>query len=199
MILTLTGASGAGKTTIDRGLLTELPFYSRMIPSYTTREPRDNDISGEYKYVSKFRFWFLKTIGFFRWTAYPHGGGYYGTTKLWVRKALRDDSTVYIMNITPDTVVILRNFAQEKGFLSQVHSFYIFSPPQEILRERLKSRGDKEDEIEKRLTDCLKWDWDALNSGISYEFIRNDVEVQKAVTEIKKRFLEKISASDCLF
>lgn len=66
MILTLTGASGAGKTTIARILLKELPLDVMMVPSYTTRKPRESDIEGECKYVSELRFGFLKkSIHFF--------------------------------------------------------------------------------------------------------------------------------------
>lgn len=94
MILTLTGASGAGKTTIARELLKKLPVDTQIVVSYTTRKPRGVDIPGEYKHISKFRFWFLKKIGSFLWTFDLHGNSY-GTTKRWVAKALKDDNTVF--------------------------------------------------------------------------------------------------------
>lgn len=84
MILTLTGASGAGKTTIAGELLKKLPVDARMVPSYTLRKfrkPRSTDLPGEYKHVSRFRFWFLSTIGAFLWTVYP-------------QKQLRDHETL---------------------------------------------------------------------------------------------------------
>lgn len=199
MILTLSGASGTGKTTIAKALLKKLPTDARMVPSYTTptRKSRDTDIPGEYKYVSRFRFRFLKTIGAFLWTVYPHDNSY-GTTKHWVTKALKDDNVVYVM-ILFDAVKDLREFATKSGLSSRVHSFYICSPSQEVLKKRLDNRGDSAEEIEKRLADCLKWDQDALSSGIPYEFVRNDQEIEEAVAEIKNRFLTKLSSCDSYF
>lgn len=201
MILTLTGASGAGKTTIAKELLEKLPIDAQVVPSYTIRKfrkPRPTDISGEYKYVSGLRFWFLKTIGAFCWTAYPHGNSY-GTTKRWVTRALQDDDVIYIMILTPDAIKTLKRFAERKGLFGQVYSFYVYSPPQEVLRQRLEKRGDSAEEVAKRLADCLRWDQNVLSSGISYEFVRNDGNIEEAVVEIKNRFLVKFSSCDNYF
>lgn len=201
MILTLTGASGAGKTTIAKELLKILPIDARMVPSYTIRKfrkPRPTDIPGEYKYISKFWFWLLKTVGAFLWMVYPHGNSY-GTTKRWVIRALKDDNTVYIMILTSNAVKKLNNFAEKNGYSDRIFSFYILSPPQEVLKERLRFRGDDKDEIQKRLTDCLKWDRDALNSGIPYEFVINDHEIGQVVAEIKNRFLVKLNNCNSCF
>ena len=140
---------------------------------------------GEYKYVSRFRFWLLKTIGAFCWTAYPHGNSY-GTTERWVVRGLKDDNTVYIMILTPDAVIKLENFAKKIGYSNRVFPNYILSPPQEILRERLRARGDKEDEIEKRLKDCVRWDSEArkfkLSMTIAHQYIGQlGDDVRKAV------------------
>ena len=197
IILTLTGASGAGKTTLAKEFL-KLPVYAQMVPSYSTRKPRDADIPGEYKYVNKFRFWFLKTTGAFLWTVYPHGNSY-GTTKRWVIKALKDDNTVYIMILFSDAIKILNSFAEKTGCPGRVFYFYILSPSQEILRERLRSRGDKEDEIEKRIADCVKWDPEAKTSDIPYEFVKNDGMIESITEEVATLFLKKFGGCDCCF
>ncbi len=201
MIITLTGASGAGKTTIARELLEKIPINSQMVPSHTIRKlrkPRPTDLPSEYKHVTRFWFWLLKVTGAFLWTVYPHGNSY-GTTKRWVAKALKDNNEVYIMILFSDAVKNLREFALEKSILGQVYSFYIYSPSQEVLRKRLEKRGDSLEEIEKRLSDCLKWDQDALNSGIPYEFVKNDTTIEEAVVEIKNRFLVKFGGCDSYF
>ncbi len=190
MILTLTGASGAGKTTIARSLLGELPLDVMMVPSYTTRKPRDTDIEGEYKYVSELRFRFLKKINSFLWTVYPHGNSY-GTTTRWVTKALRDDNTAYIMILTPDAVAKLMSFAEKVSCADKIFSFCVLSPTQEILRKRLMARGDKEEEIERRLADCVEWDYKAKTSGIPYEFVENNDTVESVTKEIVVHFLER--------
>src|SRR3989338_2275325 len=172
MILTLTGPPGPGKTTIAKKLLKNLTIDAQMVPSYTIRKfrkPRPTDIPGEYKYVTRLWFWFLEKIGAFLWTVHVHGNSY-GTTKRWVVRGLRDDNTIHIMILLSDAIKTLREFAEEKGLLDQVYSFYICSQPQE-----------------------------ALSSGISYEFVKNDGEIREAVVEIKDRFLLKFEASESLF
>src|SRR3989344_2439959 len=201
MILTLTGASGAGKTTIARELLKKLPIDAQMDPSHTIRKfrkPRPTDIPGEYKYVSRFRFWFLEKIGIFCLTAYPHGNSY-GTTKRWVTKALIDDNNVYIMILLSDAIKKLNGFAEKTGYSNRVFSHYVLSPSQEILRERLRLRGDKEEEIDKRLADCIKWDSEAKVSGIPYEFVTNNGIVEAVTEEIVTRFLQKFGGCDNYF
>lgn len=198
MILTLTGASGAGKTTIAKELLKKIPLNAQMVPSYTTRKSRDTDVPGEYKYISKFRFWLLKITRAFLWAVYPHGNSY-GTTKRWVVKALKDDETVYIMLLFSDAVRDLKRFAEKKCCSDQVFSFYILSPSQGILRERLRSRGDNKDEIEKRLEDCVKWDSEAKVSDTSYEFVRNDSTIEAVTEEVIKRFFQNFGRDDSCF
>lgn len=196
MILTLTGAFGPDQTIIVRELLKKIPvFYAQMVPSYTTRDPRATDIPGEYKYVSKFRFWFLKTVGAFLWAVYPHNNSY-GTTKRWVAKALKDDSAVYIMLLFSDAVKCLNDFAERTDYSNRVFSFYILSPPQEILRERLKLRGDSNDEIEKYIADCVALDSMAKSSGVPYEFVENNGTIESVTGEVATRLLQKFD--DCI-
>lgn len=201
MILTLTAASGAGKTTIAKKLLENLPVYTRIIPSYTIRKfrkPRPTDIPGEYKYVSRLWFWLLKTAGAFLWTVYPHGNSY-GTTKRSVIRALKDDNTIYIMILTPEAVIKLKNFSEKRGYFNRIFSFYILAPLPEVLKERLRARGDQENEIEKRLGDCMRWDSEAKRAEISYEFVENNGTIESATEEVVARFLKRFGGCDCYF
>jgi guanylate kinase len=192
MIITLTGASGVGKTTIVKQLLSTFPFSLKIISSYTTRKPRNTDIPKEYKHVSRLKFGFLKLVGSFLWTAYPHGNSY-GTMKHSVTKALQDRNNYYVLILTGDAIRQLRDFAEQIGCSDNVISFYVLSPSQEILIERLKIRGDEQKEIEKRIADCVKWDTKAQASGIPYEFVNNNRSIESAIEEVTKRFLTKFN------
>ena len=81
----------------------------------------------------------------------------------------------------------------------RIFSFYVLSPPEEVLRERLRARGDKEDEIQKRIADCIKWNSEAKISGISYEFVTNNGTIESVTEEATTRFLKKFDSCDSLF
>lgn len=125
MILTLTGASGVGKTTIASELLKKFPIDVRIVPSHTTRKPRDTDLPGEYRYVTKFRFWLMNLLGTFLWTVYPHGNSY-GTVKRLVLKALRNGDKVHIMLLVPSAIYILNDFVEKTDFVNDVYYFIFY-------------------------------------------------------------------------
>jgi len=186
MIVTISGASGAGKTTIAGWLLRLLP-NSGMVPSHTTRSSRPSDIGGEYIHISKFIFWLFNIFRFFIWTVHPYGHNY-GTAKRSVNKALRDNTCFGIMLLF-DTVDKLRSYARKRGEENQVISFYIISPPIEVLRERLIGRGENPESVERRLSDCQRQDEEAIKSDIPYIFVRNDEEIDLVVAHVMKRIL----------
>ncbi|MDO8496317.1 MAG: AAA family ATPase [bacterium] len=182
MVVTVSGASGAGKTTIEKGLLKRLANVE-VIVSVTTRDRRDTDNQNEYKYVSKLWFRFLDKLGAFLWTVNIHGN-WYGTLESSLRKALKSYDDISIMILVPDRVKNLWDYARERGSEEFVLSFYILSPSPEILRKRLQSRGDSVFEIVTRIKDCEKWDAEALASDLPYIFIRNDDRVENTVENI---------------
>lgn len=71
-IITFTGASGAGKTTMVKELLKNPQFG--LVPSITTRNSRLSDLPGEYEYITDTEFDWLKCWDAFVWdgiSAYP--------------------------------------------------------------------------------------------------------------------------------
>ena len=182
MIITISGASGAGKTTIEKSLLNKLN-NAEVVVSITTRDRRENDNPNEYKYISKLWFRLLDKLGSFLWTVNIHGN-WYGTLKSSVKKALKQYDKISLMILVPDRVKNLLDYARERGSEEFVLSFYILSPSSEILKKRLQDRGDSEFEIAKRIKDCEKWDAEALASDLPYIFVRNDDEVENTVENI---------------
>jgi len=182
MILTLTGASGAGKTTITNLLLSRLPNAKR-IASHTTRSHRETDPLGEYIYLNSSEFMKMDMNGEFLWTVKVHGD-YYGTAVKLVDEALNDGDTVYIMVLVKVSISILTSYAQAMAKANRVKSFYILSPGAEVLRGRLEKRGDDKETIERRLIGCAEWDSAAKRSNILFIFLKNDKELGETVDEI---------------
>ena len=180
MIVTLTGSSGVGKTTITRELLKSLP-NSKMLSSYTTRQSRNSDLPEEYKYISSAEFDKFNQNKFFMWTVDIHGT-YYGTSLESIDGISNNEVAIYFMLLTPSVIAILRSEADRRKI--KVLSFYIISPGETILRDRLKMRGDREDNIEKRVSGCLEWDLKATNSRIPYLFVKNDGDLNSSVQEM---------------
>lgn len=183
MIVTISGASGVGKTTIEKSLLKRLA-NAEVVVSVTTRDRRDTDNQHEYRYVSKRWFRLLNRLGAFLWTINVHGN-LYGTLESSVRKALKKYDDVSLMILVPDRVKNLLDYARERDSEEFVLSFYILSPSPDNLRKRLQGRGDSESEIAKRIRDCEEWDNEARKVGIPYIFLNNDSnDVEDAVDDM---------------
>ena len=174
-IATFTGVSGTGKTTIVKKLL-EGDF--RLIPSTTTRNPRESDLPSEYRYLSFEEFDRLGEEGEFLWTT-EYAGQFYGTPYRVVQEAFKHDETS-AMILVPEVVPLLR------GYTDRVLSIYVRSPPEEVLRERLGARGDTVENIERRLADVRVWETQAEESDIPYQFITNDGTIDETVEQVRR-------------
>ena len=174
MIVTLTGASAAGKSTVGKWLRKRFGDILKPVVSITTREPRESDPPGEYKYISVEEFQKMKHAGKFIWDVCPYGTDRYGTLFQSLQETEREPDSVFLMVLELDSVGTLHLHAKKMGL--NVHSFYVVSPPEKELRRRLTERGDKPEDIERRIKESAKWDDRALRSGIPYVFIRNDLD-----------------------
>ncbi len=171
-ILTFTGASGIGKSTIAKAL--GFPF----VLSTTTRAPRPSDNSREYEYVTKDYFDEMKRCKGFIWSI-PFGNFWYGTKHQPVNHALMSQN-YSLMILVPEVVPKLLLYAGTHSVLP----FYIRSPPEEVLRSRLEKRGESSETIERRLQESKRWDEEAERSGIFYVFITNNEAIGGAVKQI---------------
>jgi guanylate kinase len=183
MILTISGASGAGKTTIARALLEQLS-NAKFLHSYTTRSPRPTDIPGEFTYLTHGTFESMRQTDEFIWAA-DFGEASVGTRKSDLEKALRDRNKLWITVLIPDVLPRLYAFAKQIGKAECVHSIYIKSECDELLRERMLHRGDSESQIEERLHLCRTFDDEAKFINIPFVWIRNDKTVQDAVRQVE--------------
>lgn len=182
--LTISGASGAGKTTLMEALIERSPEKFHAFESVTTREMRATD-RDTYVHVSPEKFEEWEKEGKFAWTADIHGIRY-GTTRQSIDESLHDDRTS-IFPIVPDIVGKL----QEIVGAEKIFSIYILSCPPPDLRRRLSERGDTAESIERRITDCALWDAQAKESGIPFHFVANDGTVEDLIIKVLKLLSEK--------
>lgn len=177
-IVTLSGPSGAGKTTIAEELLRRNPDW-KIVTSLTSRDPRVSDLPGEYRCnVSQAEFRKREQFGEFIWLVSVHGNRY-GTLYHSINRA-QDAGHISLMLLTPNVISILLNYARGK-----VLPFFIVPPGEQVLRKRLKKRGEEDRAITKRITDCARWTEEARASGIPYIFIENHGTVAEAASRIE--------------
>lgn len=179
-IITFTGPSGAGKTTIVRELLKRHPGL-KMVLSITSRLSRETDLPGEYMAgVPKSKMYRLEQLGEFIWVARIHGNV---MATRWddVNSALSRRNGLSVMQLTPEAVRKLRDYAA-----GRVLSFFVMPPKEADLRERLSKRGEAPADINVRILDCRKWVREAANSNVPYHFISNGGSIEEAVARVEE-------------
>lgn len=179
-IITLTGPSAVGKTTIARALLALEPA-AKLVRSQTTRDARPSDLPGEYSYNHQADD-FESRKDEYLWVIKAHGNTY-ATAREDVMKSLLLNP-ISLMILVSEAVVKLRAYASP-----YVIPFFMVPPSEEVLRKRLIERGDASEAIERRLKDSKKWWGEFLNFNIPYSKIDNDgrpEETAKLILELSK-------------
>lgn len=148
-MLVILGKTASGKDSVVNRLVTEYGF--KKLITYTTRPMRNgekNDII--YHYISEEEFKQKIESGFFaEWKSYKTMAGvwYYGSAKEDCASA--DDKTVIIL--TPDGYKdILDGYKDILDSSYDLKTIYIYANNNTI-RKRLKNRGDKKEEVERRI------------------------------------------------
>ncbi len=140
----ITAASGAGKTSLVRELLSA-DHQIKLSVSYTTRLPRPGEVNGEhYHFVEDATFLKMLGEGDFLESAHVHGARY-GTSQTRVDEAL-DAGNDLILEID------WQGAAQVRKLYPSAISIFILPPSITELESRLRGRGqDSEEVITKRL------------------------------------------------
>ena len=101
----LVGVSGVGKSTIAACLAEDYDFS--LLPSYTTRDPREGDAPGELRHVTDSVFHDFHKRGRFLETAF-HGGRRYALAK-------PDGPGPYVSPVNAEGIAYLIEHAMESG------------------------------------------------------------------------------------
>lgn len=135
----VTAPSGAGKTTLVRGLLARDPMVSLSV-SYTTRPAREGEQDGkDYYFVDVPSFKSLRDRGEFLEWAEVHGN-YYATSKVWIKEQIALDRDILLEIDWQGAQQVRRSFPDAVGI-------FILPPSVEELEHRLRGRGTDSDEV----------------------------------------------------
>ncbi len=144
IILVVSGASGAGKGTVNQTILRDHPDEFEFSVSATTRAPRKNETNGkEYFFLTKEEFEKAIEDGeILEYTCYC--GNYYGTPKSEIAKI---ESGKHLI-----VEVEVEGAENIKKFFPQSVSVFILPPDFETLKARLIGRNtNSPEDIERRL------------------------------------------------
>lgn len=140
----VTAPSGAGKTTLVKGLL-ERDASVHLSISYTTRMPRAGEADGrEYHFVDVAKFRELRDRGEFLEWAEVHGN-YYATSRVWLQAQIEAGRDMLLEIDWQGAQQVRKAFPGAVGV-------FVLPPSTEELERRLRGRGtDGEDVIGRRL------------------------------------------------
>ena len=140
----ISAPSGAGKTSLVKSLLDELPF-TRVSVSHTTRAARTGEVDGvNYHFTSTNDFQSMISRGEFLEHAEVFGN-LYGTSHPWVKQTLAQGHDLILE-------IDWQGAQQVRRLEANARSIFILPPSKEALRERLNGRGqDNGDIIEQRM------------------------------------------------
>lgn len=146
MFILISGASGSGKSTIIKAVLNKFKGQIAILPSSTSRKKRKGEKEGEsYYYLTQSQFEkAIKRGEFIEYQKVHSNGNYYGVSKIryndYIKKypmLIKDVDVLGVMEI------------KKQGY--DAVSIYIDIADNDTLRQRLKARGENNEEIELRI------------------------------------------------
>lgn len=164
LLFVVSAPSGAGKTTICKQVVSDVPDLWYSI-SYTTRTPRPGEQDGrEYRFVDEATFQQMVQRHEFAEWAHVHGN-LYGTPRSTLTEKM--DGGVDVLLEIDD-----QGAKQIKKKFSDAVFIYILPPSLEDLETRLTQRaGDAPDEIQRRLQRAREEVWSYREY---YYIVKND-------------------------
>ncbi len=173
LLVVLSGPSGAGKGTLCKQLLKELPNL-RYSVSATTREPRPGEVEGkDYYFVSRAQFDAMIDAG----QMLEHAefcGHYYGTPWHAVEQAITAGTDVILE-------IEIQGALQIKQRFPQGVFIFILPPSLDELASRIKKRGtESSDVIQQRLNEAVR----ELEYVSEYDYVVVNDQVELAVEKL---------------
>lgn len=175
-IIIITAPSGAGKTTIVRKLLSELPQLAFSI-SASTRTPRENEVNGkDYYFLTTDEFHHKIEENAFAEYEMVYAGKYYGTLKSELER-------IWSMEQVPMVDIDVKGaLSIKEKYQEQALAIFIEPPSLEALRARLSERGtETSDSMEERLAKARY----ELSFAHEFDAIVLNEDLEKAYEQVK--------------
>lgn len=177
MLVILAGVAGAGKDTIARALIQRMENVI-SIPSFTSRNPRADDIEGvTYNFVSKEEFERMIEAGeLYEYDV--HHENYYGTSKKLLNERIAQGKII-VKDIDVNGTEALVDLLKED---TKVVTIFLRVPKEELER-RLNNRIDhlSPKEIQLRLN---RFDYEESKIGI-YDYVLKNDDLEKTLAIIQ--------------
>lgn len=147
--LVILGPSAVGKDTLINRLKKNYPETIYKLPSYTTRQKRDNEIDGkDYFFVTREEYFKMENEGNL-FGKQEYNNNFYASNKKKLDEVRKDKSKIIVLNYNIETANSIKN-------KSDFYFVALLPPSEEALKERLIKRNTKCGEIEKRMEKSKK-------------------------------------------
>ncbi len=172
-VFIVTAPSGAGKTSLVRALLARDALVHLSV-SYTTRTPRKGEEDGrDYHFVSPERFAALLEAGEFLESAQVYGN-HYGTSEAWIRQQIARNEDVLLEIDWQGAQQVRRLFPDAIGI-------FILPPSLAVLEQRLRHRGQDDDETVARRLAAARED---ISHALEFDYVIINDAFDVALTDL---------------
>ncbi len=181
----MSGPSGAGKTTIVKGALSELEDVEFSI-SYTTRPQRKGEMNGkDYFFIDEKDFRALIEKGEFLEWQEVHGH-LYGTSKHYVHSKMRSGINV-LLDIDVKGAMSIKRQVKDDVFV------FVAPPSFKELKERLvKRHTENQEDLKKRIEDAKH----ELSQISEFDYLIVNHDVQQSIKQLESIIIaEQIKVS----
>ena len=179
LLVVISSPSGAGKTTLCKRLMQEVPNLKFSV-SYTTRSPRAGEKNGvDYVFVDGDTFQRMVDAGEFAEWAEVHGNRY-GTPRSAVKEALEGGRDVLFDIDWQGGRQLKAQFEQDSVLI------WILPPSLDVLEERLRRRATDDPEVIERRLRMAKLE---LQNYATYHYVVVNEDLERAYGDVRSIYV----------